>query len=237
MPTDNDSMQLSPETKTLAANLIDGIAKTIVNADELYDEACLLAGAGHIARALLLHQISLEECGKAELLYASLTQVLSGHPIDLKKLSKVLATHAAKNIANAYFLPLSEAEVSAMERGDLEASVSEFSELKRAFHTESNVLKNGALYVDFDGTFKAPSELITQELLADILKRNREFMSMAMDKLRLLVRWAPDLDAAADEVNAVWTALSAVHDHGNPEAMEECLKRLEGILSALRKNN
>ena len=58
--------------RSIAARLIEGAAKTIKNADELFDEARLLAGEGHVARALLLHRISLEECGKAELFYVSL---------------------------------------------------------------------------------------------------------------------------------------------------------------------
>ena len=216
--------------------LIEGAAKTIKNADELFDEARLLAGKGHVARALLLHQISLEECGKAELLYVSLTEVLRGEPIDFKQLSKILAKHAAKNKTNAYFLPRSEAEVSAGEQRDSKAAASAFNDLQNAFHKESNDLKNLSLYVDFDGSFKAPSEVITKEHLAEVLDRNGQFMFMAMEKLQLLMRWATDLDTAAGEVAAMWAALDVkALDRNQPETIEAFSQRLDGMFAALVK--
>lgn len=231
---DNDGMPLTPDAKSLAMTLIEGAVKTIKNADELFDEARMLADAGRVARALLLHQISLEECAKAELLYVSLSEVLRGQPVDLKQLSKVLARHAAKNKSNAYFLPKSMAEVGAGEQGDSKAAVGAFNELKEAFHTESNDLKNASLYVDFEGTFKAPSEVITQEHLAEAHHRNGQFMFMAMDKLRLLMRWATDLDAAAAEVAALWDALGVnTLDRSKPETFEAFSKRLEAMFAAL----
>lgn len=233
---DNGGMPIAPEAKSLASTLIEGAVKTIKNADELFDEARLLADAGHVARALLLHQISLEECGKAELLYVSLTEVLRGRPVDLKQLSKVLAKHAAKNKTNAYFLPKSEAEVSARGQSDSKAAASAFNELKEAFHKESNDLKNASLYVDFDGSFNAPSEVITKEHLAEILERNGQFMFMAMEKLRLLMRWATDLDAAAGEVASLWDALGLDDlDRRKPETFEAFSKRLDGMFAALEK--
>lgn len=57
-------MPLTAEARTLAETLVDGARKTVMNADELFDDARLLADAGHVARAFLLHQISLEECRK-----------------------------------------------------------------------------------------------------------------------------------------------------------------------------
>ena len=39
-----------------------------LNAEELFQEASLLGSHGAICRALFLHQISLEECGKIEML-------------------------------------------------------------------------------------------------------------------------------------------------------------------------
>lgn len=227
-------MPLTPEARSLAITLIEGAVKAIKNADELFDEARLLADASRIARALLLHQISLEECGKAELLYVSLAEVLRGQPVDLKQLAKVLARHAAKNKTNAYFLPKSEAEVAAVAQCDSKAAVSAFNDLKEAFHTESNDLKNASLYVDFDGSFKAPSEVITREQLAQVRDRNGQFMFMAMEKLRLLMRWATDLDAAATEATALWDVLGLdALDRNKPETYEAFSKRLEGMFAAL----
>lgn len=226
-------MPLTAEAKSLAMTLIEGAHKTIKNADELFDEARLLANAGHVPRALLLHQISLEECAKAEMLYVTLTEVIRGQPVDLRSLARVLTKHAAKNRTNAYFLPKSKAEIAAHERSDARAAVTAFTELRDAFHTESNDLKNASLYVDFDGTFKAPSEVITKEDLSEILDRNRQFMSLAMDKLRLLMRWTTDLDAAAEEVDALWKALGVdALDRSKPETIIALFKRIEEMFAA-----
>lgn len=220
-------MQLSQESRTHAQLLCDGIIKTIKNADELFDEASLLATHGHVARAYLLHQISLEECGKAQMLFASLVTALSSRAVDLRKLSRDMAQHKAKNVINAYYLPMSEAEEAAAEKGDEEARGLAFDQMKRAFHKDSNDLKNAALYVDFVGAFKSPSEAISKANLHDVFTRNREFMSMAMDKLRLLLRWGSDLESAAREVESLWAMLSAnVQDPTTIESLEEMLEEL-----------
>lgn len=62
----------------LALTLIDGVQRTFQNADALFSEARLLAGVGAVARAYFLHQISLEECGKIEILSAAVTRLLMG---------------------------------------------------------------------------------------------------------------------------------------------------------------
>jgi len=227
-------MTLTPEAKSLAMTLIEGAMKTIRNADELFDEARLLAGAGHIARALLLHQISLEECGKSEMLYVSVAAVLRGQAVDLRKLKRAFSRHEAKNNTNAYFLPRSEGEVTALEQNDTEAAADAFGEVREAFHKDSNTLKNASLYVDFDGAFRAPGEAITTEQLTEVLNRNGEFMSMALDKIRLLTRWATDLDAAANEVATLWSTLGMDElDRKKPETYEAFQKRLDGMLGSL----
>jgi AbiV family abortive infection protein len=226
-------MTLTAEAKALAMMLIDGALKTIKNADELFDEARLLADAGHVARALLLHQISLEECGKAEMLYVAVSETLRGQPVDMKKLGKAFSKHAAKNRSNAYFLPKSHAEIAAHEKGDMKAAASAFDELQDAFHHVSNNLKNASLYVDFNGAFKAPSEAITKAQLSAVLDRNGQFMSMAMDKLGILARWAADLDAAANEVVTLWSTLDMdALDRSKPESVEEFQTRLEEMLGS-----
>ena len=218
--------------------IIEGALKTIKNADELFDEARLLAGAGHTARALLLHQISLEECGKAEMLYVSLAETLRGQPVDLKKLSRIFTKHVAKNSTTAYFLPRSEAEVAALEQNDTGAAARTFGELQGAFHENSNSLKNAALYVDFDGAFRAPGEVITEEQLTEVLNRNGQFMSLAMDKAQLLIRWASNLDAAAAEIATMWSTLGLAElDKEKPETFEAFKGRLDEMLGPLGRSS
>lgn len=217
---DNRGMHLTPEARTLANTLIDGAQKTVMNADELFDEARLLAGASHVARALLLHQISLEECGKLEMLYVATAEVLRGQTVDMKRLSRTFSKHAAKNRTNAYFLAKSEAEQSAAEQDDIGAAHQAFNELQDEFHKKSNNLKNESLYVDYDGSFRAPREVISAAHLDEVFNRNGAFMSMAFDKLGILLRWKVDLDAAADEVSNLWETLGLdALDKDKPETL------------------
>lgn len=220
-------MHLSSEARTLANTLIDGAQKTVMNADELFDEARLLAGAGHVARALLLHQISVEECGKLEMLYVATAEVLRGQAIDMKRLTRAFSKHAAKNRTNAYFLAKSEAELAAEEQDDIGAAHQAFNELQDEFHEKSNELKNASLYVDYDGSFSAPREVISAEHLDDVFNRNGAFMSMAFHKLTILLRWKADLYAAATEVADLWAMLDMDElDRDKPETLATLKNRL-----------
>lgn len=220
-------MPLTAEARALVEILIDGARKTVVNADELFDEARLLAKAGHLARALLLHQISLEECGKLEMLYVATAEVLRGQAVDMTRLSRAFSKHAAKNRTNAYFLAKSEAELAAEKQDDMGAAYEAFYELQAEFHEKSNDLKNASLYVDYDGSFRAPREVINAEYLDEVFNRNGAFMSMAFDKLGILLRWGTDLDAAAAEV-AQWWAVMGIDelDRDNPNSLAMLKKRL-----------
>jgi AbiV family abortive infection protein len=223
-------MHLSPEVRTLANTLIDGAQKTVMNADELFDEARLLAGAGHVARALLLHQISLEECGKLEMLYVATAEVLRGQAVDMKRLARAFSKHAAKNRTNAYFLAKSEAELAAEEQNDIGAAHQAFNEMQDEFHEKSNDLKNASLYVDYDGSFRAPREVISAEHLEELFNRNGAFMSMAFHKLTIMLRWKADLDAAAVEVANLWAMLSMDElDRDKPETLAALKKRLAEV--------
>jgi len=162
-------MTLTAENKNLAGTLIDGAQRTFRNAEELFSEAQLLAQHGGVSRAFLLHQISLEECGKIEMLAAAITTLLQGGAVDMKRLSKSITKHESKNKSNAYFLPRSEEENAAIVSGDTAASVAAFSTLQDEFHENSNTLKNASLYVKFDGKFSSPSDVINQEKLLEIV--------------------------------------------------------------------
>ena len=224
---ENPDMPLTSEARFLAETLIDGARKTVQNADELFDEARLLADAGHVARALLLHQISLEECGKLEMLYVATAEVLRGQAVDMKRLSRAFSKHAAKNRTNAYFLAKSEAELAAEQQDDIGAAHEAFNELQADFHEKSNDLKNASLYVDYDGLFRAPREVISAEHLDEVFNRNGTFMSMAFDKLAILLRWGADLDAAAAEIAQWWAVLGMDElDRDKPDslvALKKCL--------------
>jgi hypothetical protein len=77
---------------------------------------------------------------------------------------------------------------------------------------------------------------LTMEHLSAALDRNGQFMFLAMEKLRLLLRWAADLDAAAEEVDSLWAALGADPlDRGKPETFEAFSKRIDEMFAELGK--
>jgi len=68
---------MDAKTKALLSEMYQGAQLTFTNAEELYAEADLLRRNGSMNRALFLHQISLEECGKIEIIGAWATQLSS----------------------------------------------------------------------------------------------------------------------------------------------------------------
>jgi AbiV family abortive infection protein len=181
--------------KGVLGELVAGVQKIFENAESLFNEAQLLMANGFFIRALVLHQISLEECAKIEILCGWATALLMGHQPDLKKLEGVMASHARKNHSNAYFLKLSKEEELASDAGDTEAAIKAFRELQQRFHLKANTAKNAALYVDFNGgKFVAPNQQITREMAAETASLNEEFLGISYRSLQLLrkVERAPE---------------------------------------------
>ena len=174
-----------------------GAEKTFDNAEKLYFEAMLLAKAKATARALCLHQISLEECSKIENMGAWPTSLLSGLEVNQNRVLAAFRRHSSKNKSNAYMLEGSREEKDAMARRDWKTAREEFKKLQLDFHEASNDAKNASLYVDWnDGGFVSPSEQITLEMLAQIRDRNQTFLGYAQNSLEMLKR----LDMAPDEL-------------------------------------
>ncbi|RXG90630.1 AbiV family abortive infection protein [Bradyrhizobium zhanjiangense] len=185
------------ERRTLIAEIANGATLAFANAEQLFKEGEVLASIGALPRALFLHQISLEECGKIEILGAWATSVLAKIDVDQTRLARALANHKAKNGANAYMLELSPAEKTARSEKDWKESAAAFDEMKRLYHEDSNEAKNAALYVDFDGSkFHSPETRITTKMVKATAKRNAEFLGLMEPKLRILQGWANDFDSA-----------------------------------------
>lgn len=176
--------------KDFLSELARGAQKTFENAEELFKEACLLKENGALSRVLFLHQISLEECAKVDILMGHAASLLTGNKVNVKKLSSVLRSHASKNRANAYFLPVPAKEEAAKRRGNFKGAIAVFSQIQAAFHSKSNAAKNASLYVDFrDKKFVAPSECTTPELVAEIASLNEKFLALTYPKLEILLKW------------------------------------------------
>jgi AbiV family abortive infection protein len=177
--------------------LVGGAEKTFENAEKLYFEAMLLAKAGATARALCLHQISLEECSKIESMGAWATSLLAGLEVNQNKVLSAFRRHSSKNKSNAYMLQGSPEEKAARRRGNWDTARDEFRKLQLDFHESSNDAKNASLYVDWkDGGFVSPTEQITPEMLSQILGRNQTFLGYARNSLNMLKR----LDKSPDDL-------------------------------------
>jgi len=210
------------------AVLVRGAEKTFDNAERLFFEAELLAKAGAVARALCLHQISLEECSKVNNLGAWAVSLVLGFEVDQKKVLAAFGRHAAKNKSNAYMLKGSEAETDAKARGDWEAAMEAFRHTQDEFHETSNRAKNASLYVDWvDGEFTAPSERITKEMLAKITERNAEFLGYAQSGLKMLKR----LETSPDVMKGLLTPFVEQAEKLREEKPDDLMGAMETLLS------
>ena len=199
-----DMPDTKPSKRDVKAELSEvsrGVSKAFENAQDLFREAVLLRTHGALSRALFLHQISMEECGKIEILGATAVSLIAGHETDLKRIAGVVTKHKAKNFANAYLLPLTEEEEAATEAGDWERALHAFKQHQANFHFYSNAAKNASLYVDFtDHVFIAPKETTTEEMVEVLANLNREFLELAEPKVRMLARWLTNTDEVRNMV-------------------------------------
>ncbi|ABS66041.1 hypothetical protein Xaut_0790 [Xanthobacter versatilis] len=208
--------------------LVRGAEKTFDNAERLFFEAELLAKAGAVARALCLHQISLEECSRVNNLGAWAVSLVLGFEVNQKKVLAAFGRHAAKNKSNAYMLKGSEAETNAKARGDWEAAMAAFRQTQDEFHETSNRAKNASLYVDWvDGEFAAPSERITNEMLVEITERNAEFLGCAQNGLNMLRR----LESAPDEMKVLLSGFVEQAEKLREEKPDDMMGAMEILLS------
>lgn len=183
------------EANAMVQELVDGAAKVFQNAAGLYSEASALHAAGALSRALFLHQISLEECAKIEMLGAWGTGILMGMETDVQKRTAAFASHKAKNYTNAYLLPVTKTESDARREKRWQDAQQAFKKQQAEFHLESNTAKNASLYVDIqNGVFVAPKERITEEMVAKIARANDTFLAGAQAKVEMMTRWLVDLD-------------------------------------------
>lgn len=178
---------MDEKDKATLDELMRGAQLAFDNADALYNEAQLLGTSGAFARALTLHQISMEECSKLDILCAAATGIVMGHPVDLDKLAGRLRQHKVKNYNNAYLSARTEAEIEAAKRGDGAAAVQIFKARQADIHQLLNTNKNASLYVDFEGgKFVAPSEKISEEMAAQLQQVNATLMQHGASSLQVL---------------------------------------------------
>jgi AbiV family abortive infection protein len=190
------------DQKRLLSELARGAREAFANAEQLFREASLLRDHGALDRSLFLHQISMEECAKVDLLGGWATSLLMGMPVDVAKLARAMASHKVKNRMNAYMLTPGEEETAARQRGDWKGALEAFKAMQSAFHNNSNSAKNAALYVDFiDGRFVNPSERITADMVAEFAETNRSYLGLMYPMMNMLSKW----EANAESTKEVFT--------------------------------
>lgn len=181
------------ERKALLNEFKRGADLIFRNAEQLFHEAEALKKHGSFARSLFLHQISIEECAKIDMIGAWATSLLMGESIDLETVASGFRSHKAKNRTNTYMARLTEEELDARKRGDWEEAVVAFKKFQERFHQEVNSAKNASLYVDFkEAKFSAPPEVVTEEMLKMFCGLNQYFLQESFPYLSLLQKIAND---------------------------------------------
>lgn len=220
------------------ASLVAAAEATFENAEALYNEAAVLAKAGHIARAVFLHQISLEECGKLEMLGAWIVGVLAGVDRDPKRFYRALGQHKAKNSANAYMLEVSGEELAAEKRGDWNAKGEAFDKMKGEFHGRSNRAKNSSLYVDInEREIETPKTSITADMLSDFKDRNERFLSLMHPKLEMIRSWRDGAPQVQASFQAFVQAMEKLRGSSPdlPKIMEVAIEEMKKAMRSSKK--
>jgi AbiV family abortive infection protein len=155
--------------KPLSINEIEQARlKILENARELIDEAQLLLENRRFPRAYALAHLGCEELAKIPMLVRAATATAVGSRVDWHKLFKRLCSHSEKikGFLVMDFVVSPEAEDDADTKRLLE-------DIKRM--PDYNRLKNSALYAGLmDADFVKPSELISSELAAALVKLARK---------------------------------------------------------------
>jgi AbiV family abortive infection protein len=171
------------------ADLLSGAECIYKNAQHLYEEAVILSEHGRNERSLFLHQISLEECAKIDMIGPLATTILISGKFDLKKFEKSFKKHESKNHINAYTCPASAEESNARESENWEKSRQAFKNFQKEYHRDMNNQKNNSLYVNFaDGTFISPQDIIRPSDLENISAQNKYYLEQIPVKLSVMKR-------------------------------------------------
>lgn len=211
-----------------------GAELSLRNALDLEKEASLLTSQGLFSRALFLHQISMEECAKIDMLGAWAASQLTGMSINRERLEKALSRHKAKNFANAYFIEATQEEREARET-DHALARSLFKNAQSAFHEKANTRKNASLYVDFEnGRFVSPSERITEDMVHEIAEKNTDFLRRSEGDVRLLTKWAAEPKVAKEQLMYLSERLESLRELRPQEQMAALDALMNAMLAKLR---
>lgn len=164
-------------------NIINGMKKSLNNADSLLSEAFLLQSNKKFARAYTLCQIAIEELAKIQMLFELWIDRINGNTINYKLLNDNFKDHPTKTKISieteiAFFKLMKEQTGYEW----IDKLISKGDELLTKVK-ELNNLKNESLYVSIknDG-FQSPEEIIDegkyQSISASAFMRQQFFKNM-----------------------------------------------------------
>lgn len=210
---------------------IDGAKAIHANAAALYEEAQILGQAGAFARAAVLHQISMEECSKVDMLGAAAVSLLAGEDVDEELLARKFRDHKAKNRANAYNAEQTDEERSARERRDWHVAMAAFKDFQSAFHKGMNDIKNMGLYVDFkDGIFSSPTDIVDEATAVSTMHLNADFLRRGDDFVRLMTRFGDN----PERFEIIFRALATKIESSKLDAKVDPEKVMSMVLEEMR---
>lgn len=180
-------MAISSSNDNQVPKFVDGANLIFENATHLFQEASILADANHWTRSVFLHQISIEECAKIQMIGEYVTAVMSGENVDMNKWLRSFRSHQHKNNTNAYMATPTEEEKIARRSSDSEMAIKVFKKFQKHFHQEVNGIKNSSLYVDFsNGNFTTPKDSVGEKEQVEFSALNHYFLGISKSSLLVL---------------------------------------------------
>lgn len=147
-------------------NLLKAASMALENAKELCTEAELLYSNNHFSRAFTLYQLSIEETGKAAILFNSVLFNQYNTKSEKKQILKDIRNHKVKTkVSQGIDLIIAMLiEDKKMKKVMLNNTLKQHREVNKI-----NDYKNYSLYLSIvDNKFVKPSEKITKKLVEDI---------------------------------------------------------------------
>lgn len=207
-----------------------GAGKSFANAEQLFFEAELLLKNRFVSRAYFLHQISIEECAKVDMLTSWIFGALDGLRPDFKRIKSLISSHAKKNRTNAYHIEMSDDELNAKNTSAANAL---FKKKQEEFHQQSNNAKNAALYVDLaDRKFVTPNESISKKMVVAIRASNEKYLGSAYQAVKLLERFLVDPERYENLFKGIKEEFEKLRSDRSDKTPREIRKMLYSILDS-----
>ncbi|MCM4171869.1 AbiV family abortive infection protein [Arenibacter sp. TNZ] len=180
-------------------NYFDGILKSLSNATDLFDDAEILFKLKRYPRAYALYQYTIEEVGKAFLIYNFVLSKNHNNEHEQKEFKKEFRDHKTKT-QNAIGLDIMLA-FAVPEKKTKSAIMYQVAEHEKKIK-KINDLKNSSFYTDLrNNKFILPQEIIDEKITTEIqsvaqtrLNVAKSFLKMAMEHFDKLQLSANDID-------------------------------------------